>query len=227
MGAAILIIALVVSGFGLAGLMPDPVASLLGGHLVFDTTHTLFGFVFSIALMLLPPLMPTRTRCLVRDVTDFHRPDIHWPLAFLRFSLHPERRRPAHHKGRFDPAQRVIFLGLGISLVLLVVSGLVLSLIPPSARVLLAWAVRIHIFATVMLLVCASIHVLAGSGLLPTHRGVTRAMFGSGRVRLSLARRLWPQWARIEATESDLVDPDPEVGTVGGEIVDPSLEDPP
>jgi cytochrome b subunit of formate dehydrogenase len=226
LGAAILIIALVVSGFGLAGLIPDPLASLLGGHLAFDNLHMLFGLILSATLVLLPPLMLSRTRGLFQDVIDFRRSDIRWPLAFLRFSLHPERHRPPHHKGRFDPAQRVIFLGLGLSLALLAVSGIALYLVPPSARILLAWVVRIHIFATVILLVCVSIHVLAGSGLLPTHRGVTRAMFGSGRVRLSLARRLWPHWARREATESDLVDPVPEVGTEGSEIVDPSPADP-
>lgn len=119
LGAAILIMALVVSGFGLAGLIPDPMTSLLGGHLVFDTTHTLVGLVFSAAFAFLPPLMPARARGLVRDVGKFDRTDTRWPLAFLRFSLHPRRPWPPHHEGRFDPAQRVIFLGLGISLVLL------------------------------------------------------------------------------------------------------------
>lgn len=226
LGAAIAIIALVVSGFGLADLMPDPVVSLFGGHLAFDTMHRLFGLIFSAALVLLPVLMPARAKGLVRDVTDFHRPDTRWPLAFLRFFLRPEQHRPPHHKGRFDPAQRVIFLGLGISLLLLVVSGVSLYLMPPSARMLLAWAVRIHIFATVVLIVCAGIHILAGSGLLWTHRGVTRAMFGNGRVRVSLARRLWPHWARRTAAESDLADPAPEVDASGRHIVNSSPEDP-
>ena len=210
------VIALVVSGLGLAGLIPDPVTSLLGGHLWFDTMHRLFGLIFSAALVLVSLLVPGRTLGLLGDVSDFRRSDVRWPLAFLRFSLHPQRSRPPHHDGRFDPVQRVVFLGLGGSLVLLVASGIVLYFAPTYSRLVLAWAVRVHISATAVLIVCVCIHILAGSGLLPTHRGVARAMFGNGRVRLSLARRLWPGWARRQATDCDFApNPSAEVGDSG------------
>lgn len=224
---AVAVIALVFSGLGLAGLMPDPVASLLGGHVWFGTTHRLFGFIFSAALVLVPLLAPTRTRNLLGDVSDFRRSDVRWPLAFLRFSLHPRRSRPPHHDGRFDPVQRVVFLGLGGSLLLLVGSGTVLYFAPPYARLILAWAVRIHIFAAVVLIVCASIHIFAGSGLLPTHRGVARSMFGNGRVRLGLARRLWPGWARRQAADSAFApDPASEVGDSGQRASGPPPSEP-
>ncbi len=213
LGGAVAVFALVFSGLGLAGLLPDPLASLLGGHLWFDTMHRLFGLIFSAALVLVTLLVPTRTRNLLGDVSDFRHSDARWPLAFLCFSLHPKRRRPPYHSGRFDPVQRVVFLGLGGSLILLVGSGIVLYFASPYARLILAWAVRVHVFATVVLIVCVCIHIFAGSGLLPTHRGVARSMFGNGRVKLSLARRLWPGWTGRQATESDLA-PDPASGVV-------------
>lgn len=202
LGVAVAVIALVFSGLGLAGLLPAQVVSLLGGHVWLDTTHRLFGLIFSVAFVLLALAVPVRTRGLMDDLSKFRRSDARWPLAFLQFSLHPERHRPPHHDGRFDPGQRVVFIGLGGSLVLLVASGVVLYIAPSSARLVLAWGVRVHIVATVVLIACACLHILAGSGLLRSHRGVARSVFGDGRVRLSLARRLWPTWAREHQAES-------------------------
>jgi cytochrome b subunit of formate dehydrogenase len=227
MEGVVAVIALVFSGLGLAGLMPDPVTSLLGGHVWFDTMHRLFGLIFSAALMLVSLLVPARTRGLLSDVSGFRRSEVRWPLAFLRFSFHPRQSRPPHHDGRFDPVQRVVFLGLGGSLILLVGSGIVLYFASPYARLILVWAVRVHVFATVVLIVCVCIHILAGSGLLPTHRGVARSMFGNGRVRLSLARRLWPGWARRQATDSNFApDPASEVGDSGQQVSSPPLSEP-
>jgi formate dehydrogenase subunit gamma len=37
-------------------------------------------------------------------------------------------------------------------------------------------------------------HILIASGLLPGYRGVARAMHLGGRLRVAVARRVWPGW---------------------------------
>jgi hypothetical protein len=76
----------------------------------------------------------------------------------------------------------------------LVTTGFASNSTPTNIRLLFAWAVRIHLAAAWVFIGAVGVHVVAGTGLLPTHRGVARAMFGDGRVQTELVCRLWPGW---------------------------------
>ncbi len=200
---ALLVTVLVVTGLGLVGWLPERLAAMFGGHLWFDTVHRQLGLFLAGAAVLLALWVPAKMLGLWEDVATFRVSDRRWPLAFLRFSLSPKRHPAPSHEGRFDPLQRVVFLGLGISLLLLVVSGVILYFVSPYARGVLAWSVRVHVLATVVFTVLVCLHIFAGSGLLRTHRGVAAVMFGDGRVSLNLAQRLWPGWTRQQMAECD------------------------
>lgn len=186
---------LVVSGLGLHEVLPAWASHLLGGHVVLVTWHGRIGNLLALALLPAAFLVRNRLRRFLGAIMRFQRTDAAWPLALLRSLRHP-RRQPVlpWHAGRFDPAQRLVFLILVGAFAVLVTTGFAFAFIPTNIRLLFAWTVRIHLAAAWVFIAAAGVHIVAGTGLLPTHRGVTRAMFGDGRVRLSLARRLWPGW---------------------------------
>lgn len=198
---ALLIGVLIVSGLGVQESLPAQVVSILGGHVVLATLHHLLGHVLEFLMLLALYFMLARVRGLLSAVMRFHRFEVAWPLAFLRFLLHPHKNSPPWHNGRFDPIQRIVFLILGGSLVVVVVTGLAFDFIPSNFPMLFAWNLRIHIAAAVVLISAVCVHVTVGSGLLSPHRGVARAMFGDGRVRMTVGRRLWPGWTarQVEA----------------------------
>ena len=90
-----------------------------------------------------------------------------------------------------------MFLGLAG----LVASGTALYLIPPQASSALGLAVRSHTAAAWLFAVSLAVHIIVGSGLLPSHRGIARAMFGDGSVRRPLAIKLWPAWVKRQEHE--------------------------
>lgn len=198
---ALVVGVLIVGGLGVAERLPDELISLFGGHTRLATVHRNTGLAVGFALLVLALVAPGRLIGLLADVLQPHRGRVRWLCAFLRYSLHRRRSSP-WHDGRFDPLQRLVFLVLGGSLLVLVVSGGVIYASPPQARLLLAWAIRLHGAAAVALIGAVCLHVFSGSGLLPSHRGVARAMLGDGRVSLVVARRLWPGWTR-RATDRD------------------------
>ncbi|MCZ2104613.1 MAG: hypothetical protein LC137_09550 [Burkholderiales bacterium] len=65
---------------------------------------------------------------------------------------------------------------------------------PAHWRWVFVVAVRAHALAGGVLMLALLVHAIAGLGVLPTHRGVARSMFGDGTVPLATARRLWPGW---------------------------------
>ena len=197
---ALVIMVLLASGLALGELLGEQIVALFGGHLLVNATHQLLGLAFVIAWVLLVLAMPDRVHGLLRDTVYFRRRELRWPLDFLRFSLWPRRFAPPFHDGRFDPAQRVIFISTIVALALMGVSGVYLYLAPPLGRMMLAYAIRIHIATAWVLIGCLCIHAVAGSGLLRTHRGLATAMFGDGRVAVALARTLWPGWSRRQAS---------------------------
>lgn len=196
---AVAIIVLIISGLALGDVLAQRVAALLGGHVVVDATHRALGLAFVLVWVLLVLALPTRLGRLLRDSLQFRRPEWRWPLGFLRFYLRPSRYRAPAHGGRFDPAQRVVFVGIIAAVALAGASGVYLYLTPPLGRTMLVAAIRLHIASAWLLIACLCVHILAGSGLLHTHRGVIRAMFGDGRVKFALACTLWPAWARRQA----------------------------
>lgn len=191
-GAATLVLSL--TGVLLVADAPHGLITALGGHDGLAAWHRRLGLGVAAALLAAPLLAPHRIAGLTADVLRLRRSDIGWALAFTRFVMHPSSRRPPYHDGRFDPAQRVIFAIMGVLLAGLIVSGIALITAPRGAVGLVAISVRVHELVSWAFLGALGTHIVAGSGLLPSHRGVTRAMI-DGRVQAVTASRLWPEWA--------------------------------
>ncbi len=204
---ALVIAVLLVTGLALGDIFANSVVTLLGGHLAVNSVHRQLGMIFVTALALLMLLLPGRVRCLLHDTTHFKRDELSWPLDFLRFYLWPARHPVPFHEGRFDPLQRVIFAGIIGSVVLACVSGVYIYLAPPLRQFLLAYSIRTHIVTSWLLIGFLCAHILAGSGLLRTHRGIATAMFGDGRVAVGLANNLWPGWTRRQTDKTLAVPP--------------------
>src|SRR5699024_4088311 len=109
---ALAIIVLLVTGLALGGYFADQLVALLGGHLLVNTMHSMLGLAFAVALVLLVLLLPAKVKWLLQAALYFRRNELRWPLDFLRFYLRPGRHVAPFHDGFFDPAQRVIFIGL-------------------------------------------------------------------------------------------------------------------
>lgn len=186
--------ALIVSGLGSAANLPEPLLKLLGGHSEIAWFHYWLGHGFSFAALILAFAVPGNLLQLVSSLLHMHRAEVKWFFDFLRMCRNPRLAAPWHN-GRFDPMQRIDLLLIGGALALLAMSGLALDVIPNESRRAIGWAIRIHVAAAAVLIGSVCLHGLVGSGLLPSHRGVGRTMFGDGRVEISLARRLWPGWS--------------------------------
>ncbi len=206
---ALVIAVLLVTGLALGDIFANSVVTLLGGHLAVNSVHRQLGMIFATALALLVLLLPGRVRCLLHDTTHFKRDELSWPLDFLRFYLRPARHPVPFHDGRFDPLQRIIFAGIIGSVVLACVSGVYIYLAPPLRQFVLVYMIRTHIVTSWLLIGFLCAHILAGSGLLRTHRGIATAMFGDGRVAVGLANNLWPGWTRRQTDKTLAVPPGP------------------
>jgi cytochrome b subunit of formate dehydrogenase len=120
---------------------------------------------------------------------------LRWPTAVFT-------GRFARHEGEFDPGQRVANVLLVGALILLIGSGLALSVLHGGQ--VFAVLAHIHLWSTFVVTPLIAGHVLIAVGVLPGYRGVWRAMHLGGRVPLATARRLWPAW-----TERRLLGLDP------------------
>ncbi len=196
---ALVLITLIFTGLALGDVLPVRIVGWLGGHVLVNATHRQLGLALVLALVLLGAWAWRAVRMLLRDVMHFQRRDLHWPMGFARFFLWPRRQPAPFHDGRFDPAQRVAFVIILLALAVTAASGIYIYAGPPFGRMALAWAIRMHIAAAWTLMVGVGVHILAGSGLLWTHRGLLRTMFADGRVELAVARALWPAWAQRQA----------------------------
>lgn len=198
---ALAVLVLLATGAALDGRLGA--GALLGGHAALHAAHQKLGLLFVIAWLLLAAWRPGAFARLLGQVLHYRRGDASWPLAFLRFCFRPDCHAAPFHDGRFDPAQRLVFLALIATALLASASGIYLYLAPPLGPAALAWAIRLHMAAVWLLMGGLGLHIVAGAGVLPTHRGLARAMFGNGRVPAALAQVLWPAWAgRAAAKEA-------------------------
>lgn len=220
--ALVAIVVLLASGLALSDHLPASVVKLLGGHVVVDDLHRQLGLVVTLALVVMVLVATTQICRLLYDVTTFTRSDLQWPTDFVGRYIWPKDGRPAHHGGHFDPGQRVVFIGIIGSVAILGATGVYIYVAPAFPTLIMAWTLRFHTVSGWVLVVCVVVHILAGSGVLPTHRGVARAMFGSGRVDQALADRLWPAWAQdqdeppVEGSNGDEASASDEFGAQGG-----------
>ncbi|MGH3740141.1 MAG: hypothetical protein ACRDT1_02270 [Micromonosporaceae bacterium] len=56
------------------------------------------------------------------------------------------------------------------------------------------WLVWVHKWATYLITPVLLGHIVIASGVLPGYRGVAASMHVGGRLRVEVARRLWPGW---------------------------------
>ena len=200
----------IISGLGIHETLTAGAIHILGGHVLLVTSHRWLGYALGVVLLLTLIFRRHRLRAFLRAILSFHRSDVAWLPALVRSLVHPRRATLPWHDGRFDPIQRLVFLILVGSLTLLVITGVAINFIDArSARMVFAWTLRIHLATAWVFIAAASVHIFAGIGLLPTHRGVTRAMFGDGHVKVELSRRLWPGWTdrQLEGTTHASVQP--------------------
>ncbi|TAM09425.1 MAG: cytochrome b/b6 domain-containing protein [Nevskiaceae bacterium] len=210
---ALAVIVLLVTGLALGDRLTAGIEALLGGHEAINGAHRLLGLAFAVAVVGVPLVAVRRVAGLIRDVSTFRRGDGRWFPAFLSFyRQRGQGEAPCEapfHDGRFDPAQRVALLCILACCALLAASGVYMYWMPDWGRALFVIVINAHVYAAWVLMACLVLHIAAGLGVPRTHRGLARAMFGDGRVPVSLARSLWPGWARrrgaAEAAAADRV----------------------
>ena len=205
---------LILSGLGLHESLSPRVIHVLGGHVLLADSHRWLGYALGAALLLALVLLWQRLCGFLGAILSFQRSDMAWLPGLVRSFVRPRADALPWHAGRFDPAQKVVFVILISSLVLLIATGVAINFIPVrSARMVFAWTLRTHLGSAWVFIAAASVHVFAGLGVLPTHRGVTRAMFGDGQVKLELSRRLWPGWTDRQLAETASAPLDPTLTT--------------
>jgi cytochrome b subunit of formate dehydrogenase len=153
------------------------------------TLHTIAGWVLTglVAVAITVGLRAARTFAVETVRRD--RGDLRW---FVRWPVAVFTGRFAHHRGHFDPGQRVANVVLVILLAALVASGVGLTLIVGGPG--FVWLQRVHRWSTYLITPVLAGHILIASGVLPGYRGVARAMHLGGRLRVETARRVWPVW---------------------------------
>lgn len=123
----------------------------------------------------------------------FRRADIVWLKAWPAALV---TGRFPRHEGHFDPGQRIANIAMAVCLLTLTGTGVAMATTHGGPA--FVWLVPLHRWATYLLLPLIAGHVLIASGVLPGYRGVWRSMHLGGRLRVGVARRLWPGWTERE-----------------------------
>lgn len=155
-----------------------------------DTTlHTVAGWVLTglVAVGITVGFRAART--FAAESVRADRGDLRW---FVRWPAAVFTGRFAHHRGHFDPGQRVANVVLVVLLAALVASGVGLTLVVGGPGFVCLQ--RVHRWSTYLITPVLAGHILIASGVLPGYRGVARAMHLGGRLRVETARRVWPGW---------------------------------
>lgn len=186
---------LLATGLALGDWLPAALVAVLGGHGVVDGVHQWLGLVFVAAAIVLSGVWRVRLRFLLGQLSRWRRHDARWPFACLRHALAPLRTPVPWHAGYFDPLERAVLTIMLAAVVVAGASGVYLYWLPNAPTWVFIVAIRAHVVAAWVVIAALACHLLAGLGVLPTHRGLLRAMFGDGTLPLATARRLWPGWA--------------------------------
>jgi cytochrome b subunit of formate dehydrogenase len=166
---------------------PSPLSSIAGMP---DTRlHVWIGWVFLILLGVGVLSGLTSAGRFVSDSVRFRRADFAWIRAWPKAIA---TGRFPWHSGRFDPGQRIANIALVLGLAAVTASGVAMALLHGGPA--FVWLVPIHKWSTYALVPLIAGHVLIASGVLPGYRGVWRSMHLGGRLRVSVAKRLWPAW---------------------------------
>jgi cytochrome b subunit of formate dehydrogenase len=166
---------------------PSPLARLTG---VADTTvHLWTGWALAILAALAVVVGFRGVRTFAAESIRFERSDLKW---FVRWPAAVLTGRFGRHGGHFDPGQRIANIVLVLSLATLVGSGVGLAFIAGGSGFVVLR--QVHRWATFLVTPVLIGHIVIASGILPGYRGVARAMHWGGRVRIEVARRIWPGW---------------------------------
>ena len=132
------------------------------------------------------------TATFVRETARVDRGDGRW---FLRWPRGAITGRFAPHRGHFDPGQRVANVAFVATLGALIASGIALTTLHGGPT--FVWLVRVHRYATYVLLPLVGIHLVLAIGVLPGYHGAWRSMHFGGRTPKTTVERLWPASAPV------------------------------
>jgi hypothetical protein len=96
------------------------------------------------------------------------------------------------HEGHFDPGQRIANIAMVLGLGSVTGSGIAMALLHGGPA--FVWLVPLHRWSTYLLIPLLVGHIVIAAGVLPGYRGVWRSMHLGGRLRVGVARRVWPGW---------------------------------
>jgi formate dehydrogenase subunit gamma len=174
---------------------PSPLARALG---VADIrVHVWFGRILAILAVAALVVGRRGIARFVRETFRHDRGDGRWLLRWPRAAF---SGRFARHEGEFDPGQRIANVVIVGGLVVLVTTGVALTLLHGGRT--FSWLAKIHLWTTVIVTPFILGHVLVAVGVLPGYRGVWRAMHLGGRVSEETARRVWPGWTERSIAEA-------------------------
>lgn len=166
---------------------PSPLSRLAG---VADTRlHVWVGWVF-VGLVAVGIVLGVRSAVgFVVASVRYRRSDLGWFRAWPAALL---TGRFPRHEGHFDPGQRLANIAIVLCLGALTGSGIAMALMHGGPA--FVWLVPVHRWSTYLLIPLLAGHIVIASGVLPGYRGVWRSMHLGGRLRVGVARRLWPGW---------------------------------
>jgi cytochrome b subunit of formate dehydrogenase len=168
---------------------------LLGGHVASAAGHRWVGVALIGGAAAVLAIRPRSVMRFLAESLRFRRGDVRWFATWPAFVLQPGRSSLARHEGHFDPGQRVLNVVIVMAFLVLSATGVVMTvprLVVPAA---FGFSLRLHRAAMWVLGGAVAGHLVVALGVLPSYRGVWRAMHWGGRVRGDLARTLWPRWA--------------------------------
>jgi cytochrome b subunit of formate dehydrogenase len=179
---------------------PSPLARLLNVPDV--TLHVWFGWALVLVALAPLPFALRGVIAFVRETIRRDRGDLRW---LIRWPLSVITGRFPRHEGHFDPGQRLANVAIVVLLVLLIGTGVALTVIHVGP--VFAILDSVHRLATIAFTVVIVGHIVVAAGVLPGYRGAWRSMHLGGRLSLDTARRLWPGWTertlRAKATPKD------------------------
>jgi formate dehydrogenase subunit gamma len=153
------------------------------------TLHTYAGWALTGLAVVVVTVGGRTVRAFLAESVRVDRGDARW---LRRWPVAALTGRFARHDGRFDPGQRVANLVVVVLLLLLIGTGV--GLLTISGGPAFVWLQRVHRWSTYLLTPVLLGHVVIASGVLPGYRGVARSMHFGGRLRVEVARRIWPAW---------------------------------
>jgi formate dehydrogenase subunit gamma len=168
---------------------PSPLARITA--IPDTTTHLWIGWALT-AITALGVMVGIRgVRTFIMESVRFDRADSRWLRRWPNAVL---TGRFGKHDGHFDPGQRIANVVIVLLLATLIGSGVGLAYVTGGPSFVLLR--QIHRWSTFLITPVLIGHIVVASGVLPGYRGVARAMHWGGRLRVEVARRLWPGWTR-------------------------------